>query len=330
MTLGRIGHIRAIQPLANALSDSDFTVRASAAAALGRIGDSHAVPSLILALRDIHSTVRFRAIYALANIGDSRAVKPLMPLLLDPVYDVGIAAASAIGRMGDTKVADELIEIIDAASPEDRSTYPWLQTLTLIGDMRAFPLLVAELKESVYRYNQPDMAIGLAKLGDARAVPVLLDKAHKAKNIVLIPAVIEALGKLANIPSVNEEIVDALVSILLSEAPEYSKSHKMAAAEALGKIRKELSLEEQIRGLDNRPTKNIQLVDGLIKALQDADKDVRFMAIIALSRIKNRMKDSYSDCERGDPEVIRQELTAMLKDPEIEVRHAALDVLEDF
>jgi HEAT repeat protein len=54
----------------------------SAASALGQIGDTGAVEPLIQALGDSDRTVRGNAAYALGQIGDTRAVQPLIKALL--------------------------------------------------------------------------------------------------------------------------------------------------------------------------------------------------------------------------------------------------------
>ena len=50
LTLGKLGDVRAVEPLINALKDQAFGVRSCAALSLGLIGDQRAVEPLILAL----------------------------------------------------------------------------------------------------------------------------------------------------------------------------------------------------------------------------------------------------------------------------------------
>ena|SRR6266446_6793363 len=63
--LGRIGDLRALKPLVEALKDPDAQPRVAAAAALGRIGDLRARASLVAALEDEVEYVRAAAAQAL-------------------------------------------------------------------------------------------------------------------------------------------------------------------------------------------------------------------------------------------------------------------------
>jgi hypothetical protein len=75
--------IWAVEPLINALSDTNADVRSNAATALGKLGDVRAVEPLINALSDTNADVRSNAATALGKLGDVRAVEPLIPLLKD-------------------------------------------------------------------------------------------------------------------------------------------------------------------------------------------------------------------------------------------------------
>ncbi|MFQ6121271.1 MAG: HEAT repeat domain-containing protein, partial [Methanosarcinales archaeon] len=97
--LGEIGDTRAIEPLIEALNDSDYSVRENAAYALREIGDP-AVEPLIKALGDSDGYVRFNAAKALGEIGDARAVDPLIKKLGDSNRYVRDAAKEALKKLG--------------------------------------------------------------------------------------------------------------------------------------------------------------------------------------------------------------------------------------
>jgi HEAT repeat protein len=78
--LAKIGDRRAVEPLCQALGDSDSDIRACAVLSLGEIGEP-AVEPLCEALRYPEWVVRACAANALAKIGDARAVEPLREAL---------------------------------------------------------------------------------------------------------------------------------------------------------------------------------------------------------------------------------------------------------
>ena len=93
--LGKIGE-PAVEPLINALRDSDDDVRLWAVVALGATDDKRAVEPLIKMLKDDEDDIRMRAADALGYIGDHRAVKPLRRALKDESQRVRAAAGHAL------------------------------------------------------------------------------------------------------------------------------------------------------------------------------------------------------------------------------------------
>lgn len=82
LALGEQGDVRAVQPLIEALYNSDFGTRAQAAEMLGRLRSRQAVDALIrMALTDGQPGPRWQAMRALGQIGDARAVPPLIAIL---------------------------------------------------------------------------------------------------------------------------------------------------------------------------------------------------------------------------------------------------------
>lgn len=81
--LGKVGHVRAVDPLRAALRDKHPEMRKAAAEALGKIGDESAVPSLMQALGDETPQVRWKAAQALAEMGHPSAVRPLIEFAAD-------------------------------------------------------------------------------------------------------------------------------------------------------------------------------------------------------------------------------------------------------
>jgi HEAT repeat protein len=97
--VGKIGDSRAVEPLINALNDSESRVRSGATTSLAKIGEPAFEP-LINALNDSNSEVRCAAAKALGEIGDSRAVETLTKALDDTCVDVGTSAKEALHKIG--------------------------------------------------------------------------------------------------------------------------------------------------------------------------------------------------------------------------------------
>jgi HEAT repeat protein len=102
----------AVEPLLIALMDKDLSVRMAAAEVLGRIGDLRAVEPLIAVLNDNrYDDVCKVAMAALGKIGDSRALEPLLAALKSNSLSVRQAAASALVK----------IYRSDKLSPQDKN-----------------------------------------------------------------------------------------------------------------------------------------------------------------------------------------------------------------
>jgi HEAT repeat protein len=103
--LGNVSDERAIEPIRNALQDSDWRVRASAANVLGQIGNESITDSLIEGLKDVNNNVRYWAAYALSKIGDRRALDMLKQIqysdkeVTDWGESISKMAAKAIKRI---------------------------------------------------------------------------------------------------------------------------------------------------------------------------------------------------------------------------------------
>jgi HEAT repeat protein len=106
--LGKIGNIRAVEPLSAALRDKDEDVRESAASALEKINPNwhtteeakRQVPQFIAALRDEYWYVRKAAAYALGEIGDRWAINALKEVAeKDEVEEVKVIAKEALEKI---------------------------------------------------------------------------------------------------------------------------------------------------------------------------------------------------------------------------------------
>jgi HEAT repeat protein len=146
----------AVDPLLEALTDSEMTVRRFAARLLGSIKDPRAIEPLGLALYDMHFEVgqvaaeslagfgpaglkllaealhhpeawlRQHAIAGLALSGDKRIVPPILEMLKDPEREVQKQAIQALGELKDERARSALQAIaIDRRDREFSSLARW-------------------------------------------------------------------------------------------------------------------------------------------------------------------------------------------------------------
>jgi len=127
--LGRIGDVRAVEPLIQSLSDADKTVVGTVARALGNFKDARAVEPLLMLWDKPEIIDRPTLSGILADIGDKRAVEPIRRALENAVLEaqktgnwnteswaMGVYAF-ALGRLQD-QAAIPLLKIMLAAPPE--------------------------------------------------------------------------------------------------------------------------------------------------------------------------------------------------------------------
>ncbi|HNS51657.1 MAG TPA: HEAT repeat domain-containing protein [Anaerolineae bacterium] len=186
--LGRIGDIRAVEPLVGALGYSDERVHHAAAQALGQIGN----PALerLVALLDTYRRETSRhmsdwAENALVQIG-APAVEPLIAVLKHGSSSAQRDnAARALGRIRDARAVEPLI----AALRGDSAGAAW--ALGEIGDARAVEPLVALLAAGDWRLRCVTVS-ALGRLGGA-AVEPLIAAVQRDDNLSVRQAAAQAL-----------------------------------------------------------------------------------------------------------------------------------------
>ncbi len=128
-----------------------------------------ALDPLLEALKNSEGTVRRLAAILLGRLADQRAIEPLSMALYDTHFEVGQAAAASLagfGPVGLKRLAEALHH------PE-----PWLRQhaiygLTLSTDKRIMPLIL-EMLNDPERDVQKQAIQSLGELGDLRALPAL-------------------------------------------------------------------------------------------------------------------------------------------------------------
>jgi HEAT repeat protein len=121
MLLGRIGHPRAIEPLANSLYDLHHEVGRAAAEALASFG-SEGLDPLLEALRHPEVGVRSIIVEALANVQDARVAPELIRSLADPDRGIRKLAIQFLTRAPDPRALSALQGIAADRSDRELST----------------------------------------------------------------------------------------------------------------------------------------------------------------------------------------------------------------
>lgn len=171
--LGGFKNPRAVQPLLDALNDSDDDVQANAAKALGQIADPNSLQPLLAdldAARDNYRgnyTLKYPLAEAAGGLGPI-ALEPLMARLRDK--DIGEAAGGGLVKIGAPAV-DPLLATLNDPDPALRVRVAGL--LGSIKDPRAVPALIAALKDKDLDVCK-SAAAALGLIRDPRGDPPLI------------------------------------------------------------------------------------------------------------------------------------------------------------
>ncbi len=157
LALGRIGDIRAVQPLIDALADDDLYFRRDAAFALSLMGKS-ALDPLISQLNNIDSGVVRESAWALGQIKDPHAVEPLISVIQHGDTPMrGQAAFEALNAMGDAALPRLQAFLLDALQAQDLKTIAACYDFYIKrGDPNTEPALIAALDLYADAYGNYD------------------------------------------------------------------------------------------------------------------------------------------------------------------------------
>jgi HEAT repeat protein len=128
----------AVNPLIEALQDKEGTVRKFAAILLGKLGDLRAIEPLGMALYDMHHEVGKVSAEALVHFGVP-AVDVLVEALSHPEMWIRIHSIDALSRIKDARVTPILLQMLD--DPEREVKKQVIQSLGELKDLRALPAL---------------------------------------------------------------------------------------------------------------------------------------------------------------------------------------------
>jgi HEAT repeat protein len=285
MTLGTLRDTRAVESLLPLLDDPRMDIRRKAIRALGSIGDERAVEPLLPFLEHEDADIRYSTAYALRQLADIRTVLPFIRALTDSYVMVRKISVFALQSLADLRAVEPLIRILD--DPNDEVAGFAAIALGELKDMRAFAPLVA-------KYERPDTnikreaAAALGHFGEP-ALPHLLAGMKSAHEHVRKWTAI-ALGILS-----DTRAGDALVAALTDE----DEDVRADAARALGQFWYPPSLDPLINMLAHEDdqvfravehtliTHGAAALEALIYAasLEDSPIPLRAAAIRILGRL---------------------------------------------
>ncbi len=314
-SLGVSADLRAVEPLIEALKNSDSMVKYSVSAALQKIG-APAVPAMITRLDN--DDAEFIALLAenLGRIGDPRAVMPLCQLLSQKVsYKVRMAAVKALGDIRDPRAIKPLIDVMKEKFSAERHLA--MEPLVKIGVSALEPLL-AELKS-----DDPDVvriaAAALVKIGDSRATEPLIDVFETTDSNAVRIALAGALGKIG-----DKKAIPALLAALNDEMPVVRR----LAASALAKIGTP-AIDELVKVLKSGDSPGLRksaartlgkigdvlAVPFLIAALEDSDVEVRKASARALGRLddESAVLPLIKPLQNSSPELSKAAADALVR-----------------
>lgn len=313
----------AVEALIAELESAGWKTFSGIAQALGKIGDVRAVEPLLGAFQDTHEEVRKSASDALENIIKIHGFEPLVNLLNSDHKDIREAAARILSERGWKPAQDEtgarfwiaqhkLDECIVIGSPavkplsdalQDTDTDIRIDAAKVLGMIAvqnqksgscapAVEPLIAALQD-----GEKSVRIAvintLGSVADKRAVDPLIT-ALKDKDEQIRAAAAEALGKIAA-QLVDVTLRTRVVNSLTTALKDNQSLVRAESAKALGII------------ADTRA------VEPLIIAFKDDDKFVRLESARSLGSIGDKRSVEF--------------LIFMLKDPEGSVRYSAVEAL---
>ncbi|MBF0545265.1 MAG: HEAT repeat domain-containing protein [Candidatus Riflebacteria bacterium] len=336
--LGKIGNPVAIDPLVSKLMDSERDVRLAGIEALGNIRGIKAIPALINSLREQDEQIITKAEWALCEMNDL-AVEPTTKALFTEPKEVLPSLVKVLGKIGSVRAIFPLLKVLESAegklklyladallsvdkhlteenpiSVVLKEGYAWAQfsiaqALSVMGDERAFPLLIKIARDSLTDKDIkklagiPDKRILecstqilelirlnvsrlFARVGNDRAIPVLMQYFTEG-DLPQRQWCVEALGGIQ-----TEGALDALIDIL--KKPEFQLPLDLLSKQLIG-------------------SKSRKLVDKLIISSSHPNETVRMAIAVVLG-------------ETNDPRAIKT-LSGLVKDPSGRVRSAAIEAI---
>lgn len=220
---------------------------------------------------------------------DKMDPKPLIEAIQSDYSEVRIFAAKELAKIKEPSVIDALSNAV--TDEEEAVRIEVVQALGEIDDGKAVKPLVYSLNDESFTVREK-AAKALGKLGKREAEDALIVALNNNANLTIICTIIESLGQIGNVKS-----VEPLIGYLTHKE---SKVRECTAA-ALGKIRDTRAVEPLIAALNDEQERvrwyaadslgkigDPVCVESLVKLLSDKSARVRESAVTALGQIGNQ------------------------------------------
>ncbi len=332
----------AVEPLANALTDSSNHVRSLAAWVLHQLITrkdvdhedlAPAIEPLITALSDPSDVVRYHAALALGALNNAQAVNTLVDAIAasdHTVYQYR-SAVHYLSTIGDPNCVEPLINLLESDKPAVRENAA--DVLGSLRDQRAVLPLLALLKDS----QETVRATAACALGNLKATAaidalqeLLTDKEPKVR--IAATYALSCIGKLHQcdlLVKLAEDDQDFQVQVVAAIGLLRLKDPRgLQFISAHLRDKDEKRRLEAVERLCWSSLKDKELVTLLIETLNDSSVDIRHRSADALSGIESQAATNALLAKVTDRQILYSVLAALAKtkdDPAFEVLVQHLD-----
>lgn len=327
----------ALEPVKEALPNSDLTTRLALIQVLGDLKNAGGLEPLTQQMKDPHPEIRAAAATALGVLANADGLRPLQDAVDgDAEAAVRVAAAAALGTLNNPRAIPALLRALKDGQREVRTAA--VEALGKLGEPALNPLLEAARGDDAVVRQGADRALG--RLAEKFAG----DLASEDKGVR--EAAVTALGRIGRpdkVQAILPLLRDAEPKVRLAAARALERLPAQAARPALKSRMREEAEDEGVRlaaavalGKLGDPA----AFEFLIAALASEDSTLRVTAAAALAEMGERAAGSLRQALQHENALVRwgaaQALGAIgdkkavgpllrcLKDPESAVRAAAI------
>ncbi len=277
----------AVAALAKALKeDTDARVREAAASALGEIHDTRAVPHLVEALRaERVSKVRTKIIEALQELDDPRATSAVVAALKDQSTEVRRAAVSALEELEDASAVAPLQALV--RDPDTELRRRLASALGAFDDPSSLDAIITLTKDADAEVRAQAVE-ALDDIQDARVAPALV-AALGDRNAQVRQHAADGLGNVEGLRTAPRALIDALGDanddVRRSAANSLGSIGDEAAVPALKKLLASTNVETRREAAEAlKEIGGAEAVESLLGLLKDSDAEIRRTAAEALGK----------------------------------------------
>ncbi|MGA1794476.1 MAG: HEAT repeat domain-containing protein [bacterium] len=270
--LSRIQSVDVLPHLLKAVGDTSLRIREEALQGICSFPQEVIFPRLEDLLRDQeHAHFRTAAMEAFPRYG-KEATPWLLGLLKDGDEEVRMFSAAILGDIRDPAAVEDLINALN--DPDDNVRHASAEGLGKIGDARAVRPLIDCLHQDFW--IQYPAIIALGRIGDPCAIEHLLPLLD---DEMLRQAVVESLGQIGDVAA-----IPALTGALSCNDPAL-RNDTIASLVNIQRMAKPKG--GCLPGIKHA-LRNGDLIEHLLRSLQDGDLEIRRNAVIALGWLKDK------------------------------------------